>query len=269
MSNSSIYTHVTKQRKTEHFRFYIYAYLRSKDSDTAKAGTPYYIGKGTGKRAWKDHRTQNGGIHLPKDKLKIVILEANLSEVGALALERRYIKWYGRKNIKTGLLLNQTDGGEGMAGFTGNRGKKRNLKQIQNIKNGQNNMSAAAKINKSNKLKAIKHSEETKNKIRYKRQFQKSTPESREKQRVARLGKSLPAATKSNISDGVTLQHKNMTEEKKNTRSSALSIACKGKHWYNDGTISKTFFPQNVPDGFTRGRCKIKKNSKYDQSTSG
>ena len=29
------------------FRFYVYAYLRDKDSATAKIRTPYYIGKGT------------------------------------------------------------------------------------------------------------------------------------------------------------------------------------------------------------------------------
>lgn len=25
--------------------YYVYAYIRSKDSETARAGTPYYIGK--------------------------------------------------------------------------------------------------------------------------------------------------------------------------------------------------------------------------------
>ena len=94
--------------------FYVYAYVRGKDSATATAGTPYYIGKGTGKRAWKHHK--NDAIHAPVDKFNIVILENNLTEIGAFALERRYIKWYGRIDIRSGILRNKTDGGDGTSG---------------------------------------------------------------------------------------------------------------------------------------------------------
>ena len=51
--------------------FYVYAYLRSKDSNTAKAGTPYYIGKGSGKRITSSQHF----IKPPTDEYFIKILE--------------------------------------------------------------------------------------------------------------------------------------------------------------------------------------------------
>lgn len=85
---------------------YVYAYLRESDN------SPYYIGKGSGNRAYSKHQN----ISVPKDNKLIVILANELTDAEAHALEIKLINEYGRKNNNTGILRNLTDGGEGTTG---------------------------------------------------------------------------------------------------------------------------------------------------------
>jgi hypothetical protein len=129
--------------------YYIYAYLRQN-------GTPYYIGKGSGRRAWSKVRV----VSQPTDKNRIVIMENNLTEIGALALERRYIKWWGRKDDNSGILHNRSDGGDGTSGL------KWTEEQKNKIRNRFISEETRKKIARSRKKNHFKMSDEHKSIMR-------------------------------------------------------------------------------------------------------
>jgi len=84
--------------------YYTYAYLREDK-------TPYYIGKGTGRRIYSKNRK---GLKPPNDKSRIIFLKQNLTEEEAFKHERYMIAVFGRKDNGTGILRNLTDGGDGV-----------------------------------------------------------------------------------------------------------------------------------------------------------
>jgi hypothetical protein len=85
--------------------YYTYAYLR-------EDRTPYYIGKGRGKRIYSKHRK----IKVPKCKSRILFLKKGLTEAEAFKHEVYMIFVLGRKDLGTGILRNLTNGGEGSSG---------------------------------------------------------------------------------------------------------------------------------------------------------
>lgn len=124
--------------------FYTYAWLRHD-------GTPYYIGKGSNRRAWRKGSPS---------KERVLILKKGLCERDAFKHEIYMISIFGRKDIGAGILHNHSDGGE--KSRAGGRGNFR---------------------------KGAKHSEEAKRKIGLAHKGKQVKAETREKLRQANEGK--------------------------------------------------------------------------------
>ena len=126
-------------------KYYCYAYLR-------EDGSPYYIGKGTGKRL----HSPSHNVNLPLPERRVIIKD-NLTNDEALQLEKTLIKKYGRKE-NGGTLYNKTDGGENPP-----ISKKGQQNRINGIQNYWNNISEderrkrAEKISNTKKKAATNH----------------------------------------------------------------------------------------------------------------
>jgi hypothetical protein len=157
-------------------RFYVYAYFRTD-------GTPYYIGKGTGKRIDERH-----SIALPpKDRRKILI--DGLTDPEAIEYEIALIYCIGRKDLGTGCLRNMTDGGDGISGY-------------------QHTEDAKRRIRESNKKDSYPHlvgrfvSEDTKQKISASERGKKVSDATRELIKAARAKQVITEAHRTAISKG-------------------------------------------------------------------
>ena len=174
-------------------RFYTYAFLR-------RDGTPYYIGKGSGKRIYS-----KGGrpCATPKDISRIIFLKQNLTEKEAFEHEVYMIAVFGRKDLGTGILHNKTNGGEGSSGvirspevrekisqtMKGRTFSEEHLKNLSISLGGRKiSESTKKKISIANKGRVL--SEETKRKMSESRKGATFSEERKENIRKAKIGKS-------------------------------------------------------------------------------
>jgi hypothetical protein len=114
--------------------FYTYLYLRYD-------GTPEYVGKGVGDRAFRNwyHR-----IKPPKDR-RFIIVQHHESEADAFEAEKFLISYYGRKDTGTGCLRNLTDGGEGLSGHKHSEQSKAKMREHVRTDEHRKNLSSALK----------------------------------------------------------------------------------------------------------------------------
>lgn len=143
----------------------------------ATNGEIFYVGMGSPKRPYYKRRTEWWQRVVDKYGYTIDIVHKGLTQEQAYELEIKYIAQFGRYDLKTGSLVNQTDGGPHFVGIskekTKNRGKSlkgrtKSKKHRENLSKSLSNLakSAVHKSNISKSLKGRKLSEETKAKIK-------------------------------------------------------------------------------------------------------
>jgi hypothetical protein len=116
-------------------RYYVYVYRYPN-------GVPFYIGEGSGKRAWYhlNEALKSSSVDKKVMKLSIIrkivasgydpiieIIHSNLLESDAFELEEFLITEIGRRDLNTGPLANMTNGGEGSAGYIHSDASKKKI----------------------------------------------------------------------------------------------------------------------------------------------
>lgn len=131
-------------------KYYTYCYLR-------EDGTPYYIGKGSGKRI---ECSQGRPCSRPKNPSRVIKLKWNLTEEEAFRHETYMIFIFGRK-IDGGILHNKTLGGEGVSGWKHREETREGFRKRGNIHLRTPEVRAKAAASR----RGIKHTEEARKRI--------------------------------------------------------------------------------------------------------
>ena len=204
--------------------YYTYIWLREGDY------TPYYVGKGKGRRAFDNNSHY---VKRPTDYSRIILLYAN-TEQEAFDKEKELITQFGRKDIGTGCLRNFTCGGDGAPAPSAETRKRMGLANIGSAHHAMpHTPEAKARMSASRKGIGIgrTHSEETRKKLsnaaqarseetRQRMSGREVSEETRSRISIAKTGKKRAAFSdeaKRNMSNAVRLWWANR-------RTNALSI---------------------------------------------
>jgi hypothetical protein len=206
--------------------YYTYAYLR-------KDGTPYYIGKWKGYRAFHKKR---GEIKVPPVE-RILFLKRELTEEEAFRHEVYLIAVLGRKDLGTGILRNLTNGGEGSSGNVWSKGSREKMSKIHKGKKLSEEQIELMRRNSRGR----RHTEKAKEKCRLAKlgnQWnvgRKHSQETIDKIKQSNSGRKRSEETKRRISEG----KKGRCSERLKVALDQLKERVRGTKWWNNGVKSK------------------------------
>jgi len=230
-----------------------YAYLRVDR-------TPYYVGKGKGRRVYNIHHK---GISVPKDKTRIIYLKQNLTEEEAFKHEIYMIAVFGRKDLGTGILRNKTDGGDGSSGVVRSEDWKRKQSEVKRGKNNHNygksrSEETKRKISETNKGKV--RSEETKRKLSEVKRGTFRSEETKRKMSESRKGKLHSEESKRKMSEKKKGKlHSEESKRKMSESKKGKNNNNYGKKWWNDKYGNNKFCVECPGPDWVPGMAKSKK----------
>lgn len=205
-----------------HKQFYVYIHKKPD-------GTPFYVGKGHGRRAYRfSNRNQwHQNIVDKYGKSNIIIEIINcVNESQAFDLEKIYIKQF--RDIDKHILVNMSNGGEGDSGriiaeshrkklSQAKKGRPLSLEHRKALKG--KTMSDEQRKQISERHKGTKASEQTKKKLSATRTGKKLSDECKKKISEKHLGKTLTQEHRAKLSDSHK-GHKHSEETKEKMRKS-------------------------------------------------
>ena len=175
--------------------FYVYIHCRASD------GRVFYVGKGSGQRAYVSQGRNRYWMNIVKKHgLTVSIIQEGMQEWWAHELECELIALYGRET-----LCNLTDGGDGTSGRIVGENEKR-LKRERFIGQPGRQWTQEQRDAQGKRATGRKHSQETRNKVSAAKKgkpqpcakFAMSKPESRAKVSAAKKGQKRPDITGEN-----------------------------------------------------------------------
>jgi len=171
---------------------YLYRHIRLDKNE------PFYIGIGKKeKRAYSTHKRSILWERIAsKCEYEVQIIFDDLTWEQACEKEKEFIKLYGRIDLKTGCLVNLTDGGDGSLGY---KHSKESLFKIGEKSKGRKK--TPEEIEKWKIKMNFEKSSEFKEKIRQALTGKTHTLERKENQRKSHLGKKLTEETKQKLKE--------------------------------------------------------------------
>jgi hypothetical protein len=265
---------------------YVYKHIRTDTNEV------FYIGIGTRNDRIYSKYGRNRHWHRIVKKYGFIteIIENDLTWEDACEREKYWIKYYGRRDLNEGTLVNMTDGGEGLNNFTHTEESKEKMSKSKSGERHHNygkSLKDFIKTKISNSHKGKTFSLSTREKMSKSKQGRKVSDETKKKMSEAHKGRAQSDTTKNKISKkliGVPkseiakknmseAQKKNMSDERRELLRAVHSHQCKIVLQFdlNDNFIKK-WDSINQANKYTNIRCNHISNcckNKYGYKSAG